>query len=62
MTQADTLIGLPLQQVQAACDAAKVPHRVVERDGEPLPATMDYRPERLNFKVKDGKVTAVNNG
>jgi hypothetical protein len=35
---------------------------VVVLDGEPRPATMDYRPERLNFKVKDGLVTAVTNG
>ncbi len=58
----DSLIGLPIEQVQADCDEAKIPPRVVEVDGEPRPMTMDYRPERLNFKVKDGKVTEVKNG
>lgn len=44
---------------QAALDKAKSENksaRIVERDGEALPVTMDYAPGRLNFYVKDGKV------
>lgn len=58
----ETLVGQTLVQVQAACDVEEVAHRVVEVDGEARPVTMDYRPERLNFKVKDGIVTVVTNG
>ncbi len=62
VSKPESLVGQSLDQVQAACDAGEIPHRVVELDGEPRPATMDYRPERLNFKVKDGLITAVTNG
>eukprot|EP01132_Coremiostelium_polycephalum_P003105 gene3105-3883_t len=34
-------------------------HRIVMRDGRPLPVTMDYRPGRLNVSVMNGKVTGV---
>lgn len=30
--------------------------RVVERDGEALMVTMDYRPTRYNVAVKDGVI------
>ena len=33
--------------------------RVIERDGQPLPMTMDYREDRVNVAVADGRVTAV---
>jgi len=57
-----SLVGHPLEKVQAACDAAEIKHRVIEIDGKPLPATMDMRPDRLNFVVKKGVVTAVTKG
>jgi hypothetical protein len=62
ISKPDSLIGQPLEKVQAACDAAEVRHRVVEIDGEPQAATRDYRPERLNFSVKDGFITSVTKG
>lgn len=62
VTKPETLVGHPLKDVQAACDAAEIRHRVIEIDGEPQPATRDYRPERLNFAVKKGVVTAVTKG
>ena len=62
VSKPESLVGQSLDQVQAACDARVIPHRVVELDGEPRPATKDYRPERLNFRVKDGLITAVTNG
>ena len=62
VTKPDTMIGQPLEKAQAACEAAEVPHRVVEVDGEPRPVTMDYRLERLNFKVDGGMVTRVTKG
>ena len=62
VTKAETLIGQPLEKVQAACDAAKVRHRVIEVDGESRMVTRDYLPNRLNFKVKAGLVTEVSKG
>jgi hypothetical protein len=59
---ADSLIGHKLDEITPALEAAEIKFRVVERDGEPLPATMDYLPERLNFKVKEGVVVGVTKG
>ena len=36
--------------------------RVVERDGRLLPATRDYRPDRVNFSIEKGKVKKVSRG
>lgn len=47
---------------QAALDKAKSENkaaRVVERDGQALPVTMDFAPGRLNLYVKDGEVYKV---
>lgn len=47
---------------QAALDkavSAGTPARVVERDGESLPVTMDYMVGRHNFHVRDGRVYEV---
>jgi hypothetical protein len=47
---------------QAALDKAKAENkaaRVVERDGESLPVDASFQPGRLNFTVKDGKVSSV---
>lgn len=55
----DAYIGLA---EQAALDKAKSDNktaRVVERDSESLPVTMDYMPGRYNLYVKDGKVYKV---
>jgi hypothetical protein len=58
----ESLVGLPHADVKAACDTAGVRNRIIELDGESQPVTRDYRPDRLNFKVKDGKITAVSKG
>lgn len=62
VSKPESLIGLPVKDVQAACKAAGVPCRVVEIDGKPLPVTKDFRPDRLNFKVAGGKITSVTKG
>lgn len=52
-------IGMAEQTaIDQAKSASKIA-RVVERDGEALPMTMDYVPGRLNLYVKDGKVYKV---
>lgn len=60
-TGSDTSVYIGLTE-QAARDKAKSDNktaRVVERDGESLPMTMDYSPGRLNLYVKDGNVYKV---
>lgn len=55
----DAYVGL--SEVDALNQAARgnKPARVVERDGESLPADSSFVQGRLNFYVKDGKVTKV---
>ncbi len=54
-----TLIGMTVEEAEEAA----LPHgcsvRVTERDGEPLPATMDLRQDRIDVTVVDGRITAV---
>jgi len=57
-----SFIGLTEEQASAKATKADLPHRVIMRDGQSLPVTRDYRPERLNFTIENGKVTAVTNG
>lgn len=59
---ANSLVGQKLDVVKPALEAAEIRFRVIEKDGESLMMTMDYLPERLNFKIKDGVITEVSKG
>lgn len=52
-------INLTVAEAEMLAASNDVPFRVVELDGQPLPATMDYRPGRINAKVSGGLVTEV---
>lgn len=54
----DGYVGLTVSAAEAVAMQNEVPFRVVERDGEPLMVTKDYRPGRINAVVTDGVVTA----
>lgn len=56
---AQRYIGLPETDAMAQAAESNTPARVIERDGESLPATTDLRPGRLNFTVEDGRVSDV---
>ena len=58
----NVFIGMDLKSAEEHAKKNDLIHRVVERDGKPLPATRDYRPNRVNFSVKGGKVVKVNRG
>jgi hypothetical protein len=60
--EASSLVGQKLEDVQSALEAAEIRFRVTEKDGESFPMTMDYLPERLNFKIKDGVIIEVSKG
>jgi hypothetical protein len=55
-------VGLEEKAAGAMADKAGVTWRIVEVDGESRPVTMDHRPDRLNFAIKDGKVIRVTQG
>ena len=48
---------LPVDEVQQRIKAAGYTSRIVEIDGEPQPATMDYRIDRVNLITSKGLVT-----
>ncbi len=55
-------IGLTTEAAAEQAGEAGLSHRIIEIDGEPRPMTMDYRPDRLNFKIENGVVISVTNG
>jgi hypothetical protein len=58
----DDYVGLTVDEATAKAEADGRPSRVVEIDGEPQPATMDFIENRLNFAVEDGTVVEVTTG
>jgi hypothetical protein len=58
----ESYIGLEEKAAGDMADKAGVAWRVVEVNGESRPVTMDHRPDRMNFAIKDGKVIRVTQG
>ncbi|AOI57208.1 hypothetical protein [Burkholderia diffusa] len=56
----DALIGRTEADAAALLDGCL--WRVLERDGKSLPGTMDYRAERRDLGIRDGKVIWVRRG
>lgn len=56
--QDTSYIGMTEQEAQKIADAIGSPFRVVERDGQPLPVTMDYRIGRINAVIQSGIVVS----
>ncbi len=56
---AQEYIGLPVEEAQTKAAEENRKFRVVELDGQPQPATKDYRPGRINATISDGVVTDV---
>lgn len=53
------LVGLTEEEAVAAAEDLGWELRVIRRDGEDLPITMDLRPNRVNVEVTDDEVTGV---
>lgn len=49
-------VGVSPAEAEARATANGVSFRVIMEDGQPLPATMDYRPGRINATVENGIV------
>jgi len=59
---AETLFGMAEAYAIEQIEAAGYEWRVVKRDLEEFPATMDYRPNRINLTIKEGIVYEVSVG
>ena len=55
------LVGLSVAEAKEVAAEAKCTVRVVERDGEALPADMAFFPDRVNVATVDGEITQVIN-
>lgn len=56
------LVGLTEAEAVEVIETSGFVARVVERDGEVFPATMDYREDRVNLVVAAGLVTSATIG
>ena len=55
-------VGLSLEAAEALAKKRGLSHRIVARDGQHFPATMDYRPDRLSFSIVNNRITKVTRG
>ena len=58
-TAKNSLIGKTYEEVITLLD---VPVRIAHKDGQDFMLTRDYNPDRINLKIKDGKIIEVYNG
>ena len=56
---ANALLGKEEKAAQSLAEQNDCDMRVTERDGEMFPMTMDFRPNRVNVVIADGKVSKV---
>lgn len=59
---ADTLVGLTTDDAITAITAAGKTHRIASEDGVANILTMDYRTDRINLTIVNGKVTGTDVG
>lgn len=56
---ATAIVGMPIAEAEAVAEDDGCSVRVVERDGEGLASTLDFRSDRVNVAVEDGSVTEI---
>lgn len=59
---AATLVGMSVDEAEAAAEAADLQFRVVSIDGQPQAATSDLRYDRINASIEDDVVVEVSVG
>ena len=59
---ADAVVGKTAADAESAVTAAGLAYRVVSEDGSLLPVTMDYRVDRVNVVLVNGKVESASVG
>jgi len=55
-------ISLTQEEGKELAKERKLKFRVIEIDGQSFPVTMDYRKDRINATIKEGKIVKVNRG
>jgi hypothetical protein len=58
-TAISALVGVAEDEAAKVAEGYGWTFRVIERDGESLPVTMDFSPARVNVTVEDGVVVTV---
>lgn len=53
------LIGISERAAEICASLNNWIFRTIQRDGKDLPATKDYRPNRINAFIKDGQITDI---
>ena len=59
---ADKVVGLTAAEAEKALSEAGLIYRVISEDGQPNPVTMDFRVDRVNVVLVDGKVVSATVG
>lgn len=62
VARANTLIGMKEAETESCAAQLDWIYRVVSRDGEDFPATLDYRLDRVSVTVKNGLITRADIG
>jgi hypothetical protein len=62
VVRANTLIGMKEGEAESCAAQLDWMYRVVSRDGEDFPATLDYRLDRVSVTVKNGLITRADIG
>ena len=57
--QPEKLIGLSKEEAQSQCERKGYRMRVVVEDGEASLGSMEYRPNRINVTVQNGRVHEI---
>lgn len=55
-------VGLDKDEAISLAESQGRPWRITREDDEMFPVTMDYQPDRINFEIDDGSVTAATFG
>lgn len=55
-------LGLTEAEGAALAKSRQLTYRVIAIDGEPRPATKDYRPNRVNFELRGGRIVKTTRG
>lgn len=62
VVRANTLIGMKEGEAESCAAQLDWMYRIVSRDGEDFPATLDYRLDRVSVTVKNGLITRADIG
>ena len=62
VVRANTLIGMKEGEAESCAAQMEWMYRIVSRDGEDFPATLDYRLDRVSVTIKNGLISRADIG